>query len=82
MWIKSNNIIWISVKGGYYWRWDTELVREIKDVEEILSWVVDKKYEEVGDEFKGIDSKYEEFLKLEAAKAKSRAKKEKKNAEL
>jgi len=70
----------VLVKEGKYYRMDTDYVRAVTDTQELHDWINNEEYLEVGDEYSGEDAGYAKFLRLQAAKEKSRKRRQEREA--
>ena len=59
---------------------DTDYVRAVTDTQELHDWINNEEYLEVGDEYSGEDAGYAKFLRLQAAKEKSRKRRQEREA--
>jgi len=65
-------------KNGHYYRMDTDDVRDIKNVQQLIDWFDTEAYLELDDEHQGVDPEVAKIRKLLEAKEKSRKQKEEK----
>jgi len=69
-------------KGNFY-RLDTDVGRAIESTDFLWNWIESGEYLNVDDEYKGVDEGFNRYLKVKAAKEKSKARKrEKEKSEL